>query len=87
MTDIRKQIGDTLAQLKRERDELRVQMQLAKMEAGDEWKIIESRLVKLEAKAKNIGSATAESSKEIGAAAKLLAEEIRDGFRNIARRI
>lgn len=86
MEDIRKQIKDTLEQLKQERDELRVKVHLAKMEASDEWKTVESRLVKLEAKAKEIGGATAESGKEVGAAAKLLAEELRDGLKNIARR-
>jgi SMC interacting uncharacterized protein involved in chromosome segregation len=85
MEDVRKQIKETLEQLRQERDELRVQVQLAKMEASDEWKEVESKLVKLEAKAKEIGGATAESGKEVGAAAKLLAEELRKGLRNIAR--
>ena len=38
-----------------------------------------------DAKAKELGEATAESAKDVGAAAKLLAEEVRDGFKNIAR--
>lgn len=86
MEDVRKQIKESLEQLKQERDELRVQVQLAKMEASDEWKEIEAKLVKLESKAKDIGAATAESGKEVGAAAKLLAEELRKGLSNIARR-
>jgi len=85
MDDIRKQINETLEQLKQERDRLRVQVHLAKMEASDEWKTLESKLAKLEAKAREIGNATADSGKEVGAAAKLLAAEVRDGFRNIAR--
>ena len=55
------------------------------MEASDEWQELEEKLVRLEAKAKELGGATAESSKDIGAAARLLGEEIRDGFKRIAR--
>ena len=87
MEDLKKQIRETLERLKQERDELRVKMSLAKMEAGDEWEEIEGKLAKLEAKSREIGSATAQSAREIGAAAKLLAEEVRDGFKNVARHI
>ena len=76
---------EMLDELKQERDELRVKLELAKMDAGDEWEKVEAKLVKLEAKAKEIGAATAEVSKEIGAAAKLLADEIRSGLKNIAK--
>lgn len=86
MEDVRKQIKETLDKLKRERDELRVKVSLAKLEASDDWKALEAQLAKLEAKAREVGSASSESARDIGAAAKLLAEKVRDGFRNIARR-
>ncbi|MBL1432880.1 MAG: hypothetical protein COB94_005490 [Gammaproteobacteria bacterium] len=85
MNDIKKRINDMVNDLKQERDELRVKLQLAKMEAGDEWKKLEAKLVKLEAKAKELGSATADASQDVGAAAKLLGEEIRNGFKKIAK--
>lgn len=85
--DIGQQINETLAKLKQERDKLRVKLNLAKMEVRDEWEITEAKLSKLEAKAKELGGATAESAKDVGAAAKLLADEVRDGFKNIARHI
>jgi len=85
MNDIKKRINDMINDLKQERDELRVKLQLAKMEAGDEWKKLEAKLVKLEAKAKELGSATADASQDVGAAAKLLGEEIRNGFKKIAK--
>ena len=59
----------------------------AKREAADELKVLDAKLKKLEGKAKELGGATAEASKDIGAAAKLLGEEIRDGFKHIAKRI
>lgn len=87
MEDIRKQIKETLEKLRQERDELRVKVSLAKLEASDDWRAIEAKLAKLESKTKELGNATAESAKDVGAAVKLLAEEVRDGFRNIARHV
>jgi len=83
----KKHIDEMLESLKEERDELRVKLQLAKMDAGDEWHKLEGKLHKLEAKAKELGSATADASGDIGSAAKLLAEEIRDGFKKVIGRL
>lgn len=85
MNDIKERIDEMLNTLKQERDELQVKLHLAKLEAGDEWEVIEAKLAKLEAKAKELGGATMDASTDIGAAAKLLGEEIRDGFKKIAR--
>jgi hypothetical protein len=71
--------------LKQERDELKVKLSLAKLEAGDEWEKLEAKLAKLEAKARELGGVTVEASRDIGAAAKLLGEEVRDGFKKIAK--
>jgi hypothetical protein len=87
MDDVKKRINETLADLKREADELRVKAHLAKMDASDEWKTLEVKLAKLEAKAKELGGVTAEAGKDIGAAAKLLGEEIRDGFKKFAKHL
>jgi BMFP domain-containing protein YqiC len=87
MKDTRKFIDDMLSELKTEREELQLKLKLAKMEAGDEWEKLEAKLQKLEAKAGEVGEATAEASKGIGAAAQLLGEEIRNGFRIIAKRL
>lgn len=85
MTDARKQIDKILLSLKKDRDELRVKLRLAKMDASDEWMELEKKLVKLEAHAKDVGEATAQASKDMGAAARLLAEEIGKGFKKIAK--
>lgn len=87
MTDVKKRIDEMLSELKQERDELRVKVHLAKLEAGDEWEKLEVKLAKLEAKTRELADATAEMSQDIGAAAKLLAEEIRDGFKKLAGRL
>jgi len=85
MNDINERIDEILKSIQQERDELIVKLQLAKMETSDEWKKIESKLELLEAKAKEIAEATADASKDVGSAASLLAEEIRDAFKKISR--
>jgi len=85
MNDAKTHIDELVDKLKQERDELQVKLHLAKLDAGDEWDKVQSKLEKLESKAKELGGVTAETSKDIGAAAKLLGQEIRDGFKKIAR--
>ena len=87
MEDVKKRVDETIAELKQQAGELRVKAHLAKMEASDEWKEIEGKLAKLEAKAKELSGVTAESAKDIGAAARLLGQEIRDGFKKFARHL
>ncbi len=87
MNDVKKRIEEMLNELKQERDELKVKLQLAKMEAGDEWEKLEAQLEKLEAKTKELGSAAADASQDIGAAAKLLGEEIANGFKKIRKHL
>lgn len=78
-------IDDMVKDLREEAEELKMKLHLAKMEVGDEWGKVEAKLDKLEAKASEIGEATAEASEDVWAATKLLGEEIRDGFKSIAR--
>jgi len=85
MDDVKERIDEILNDLKQERDELKVKLHLAKLDASDEWKKLEEKLAKLEVKTKELGGATAEASRDIGAAAKLLGQEIRDGFKNISK--
>ncbi len=87
MADMKDRIDNLIAELKQERDELRVRMNLAKLEATEEWHEIEQKIVKLEGKAKEVGAATAEASKDVGAAARLLGDEIRKGLKSIARKL
>lgn len=85
MNDLKAGMDRVLKDLRKERDELRVKMHLAKMEAGEEWHKLEAKLSKLEAKTRELGTATAEASHDIGAAARILGEEIRSGFKKIRK--
>jgi len=85
MDDLREHVEEMLEDLKKERDKLRVKAGLAKLELRDDWKVLEQQLARLEAKAKELGGATADASKDIGAAARLLGEEIGKGLKSVAR--
>jgi SMC interacting uncharacterized protein involved in chromosome segregation len=87
VNDITKQLDEMARKLEQEAGELRVKIHLAKMEASDEWKELEEKLVKLRSKTRELSGVTAEASKDIGAAAKLLGEEIRDGLKKLASRL
>ncbi len=87
MGDFKKTVDQLLNDLKVERDELRLKRGLAKLEAMDQWHINEAKLTGLEAKARELGGATGEASKNIAAAAKLLGEEIRKGFKSVAKHV
>ena len=85
MGDMKEKVNEMLAELKQERDEMRLKYELAKLEANEEWVKLEAKLEKFESRARELGGVTAEASQEVGAAAKLLGEEIRDGFKKIAK--
>jgi hypothetical protein len=73
----------TLDKLAQRRDELRVQMHLARAEARDEWDELEDKWHRLQHHLAPVGEASAETAKEIGAAAGLLMEEIWEGYGRI----
>ena len=85
--EAKEEIDELVQKLKQEYGELRVQANLAGREAADELHVLGAKLKKLEAKSRELGGATADASKDIGAAAGLLGQEIRDGFRKIAKRL
>lgn len=76
----------TLADLKRERDELRVKAHLARMEASDEWKAIESKLAHLESRLKELARETDHAIVNAASRAAIsFAEDMRDGLEKFAK--
>jgi predicted nucleic acid-binding Zn-ribbon protein len=86
MADLKDEINEMIADLKQLRDELKVQLHLAKEDIKNDWDEVEGNLAKLESKAKNIGDAAKDASGDVGEAAKLLAEEVKNGFDKIRSR-
>ncbi|CAA0120952.1 Uncharacterised protein [BD1-7 clade bacterium] len=70
-------------ELQQERDELRVQMHLASMDAKDSWDDLEHKWDALSLKLANAGDAASQASQEIETAIDMLAEEIKNGYKRI----
>lgn len=87
MNDDKSTLDELIENLRRERDELRVQLQLAKQEVRDRWEPIEGKWESLEGRLRAIGSATGEAGKDVATAASLLVDEITEGYREIWREL
>ena len=73
--------------LREMRDELKLQLHLGKADAREAFEGLEKRWQHLEGKLKLLREASKEDLGEIREAAKLLAEEIRDGYRHLKKRL
>lgn len=69
--------------LKVERDELRLRLHLLKAEGRDEWEQLEKQWQHFQQKAGSVGAVAGEAAGDVGAAARLLGEELRNGYRKI----
>jgi GNAT superfamily N-acetyltransferase len=74
-----------LSDFERQRDELKVRVQLAKSEAREEMAKLESRMDALRVKAQSAGSEAKDAMRDIGGAAEELANEIRIGLDRIRK--
>lgn len=71
--------------LKTLRDELRVQLHLAKSEAKERFEGAEKSWQDLEGKMKLIGRESKDAAGEVGEAARLLLDEIREAYQHIRK--
>ena len=87
MSDVKEQMTKALDHLKQQRDELQVQLHLAKADAKDEWARLEAQWddikPKLEAAREEVGK-TAES---VGAALGLAIDELKKGYERLRNRL
>ena len=74
-----------MADLERERDELRVRLHLAKQEARDELEKLDERIAELRARSRAARGEAGEAMDDIGDAAKDLWTEIREGFQRVRK--
>ena len=81
----REDFNEFVENLKQQRDELRVKMNLAAADAKDEWEKLEKQWGHFEAKAKQVGGETAGASKDVWDAVKDLGSEIKDGYDRIRK--
>jgi hypothetical protein len=79
-----KTMRDTLCQ---QRDEIRLQIHLAKLEALEEWEIAEQKFDDFERKINEFATNANDVSKDVLASAKHLGEEIRHAYDRIRRHL
>jgi uncharacterized coiled-coil DUF342 family protein len=81
------QLHETIEDLKRHRDEINVQMHLARAEMRDEWDGLEKKWDSLQSKFSAFKKDTGQSSKEVRAALSLLAGEIGQAYKRFKTRL
>jgi hypothetical protein len=85
MDDLKARLKGMMQQLETERDELKVKLGLAKLEARDEWKELEAKMDTLRGRMKVVGEGAKEAGGDVAAAADVLAGEIKAGFSKIRK--
>ncbi|MEW6134010.1 MAG: hypothetical protein AB1591_12765 [Pseudomonadota bacterium] len=87
MAELREELKKLEDAVIQQRDELRVKMHLAKADARDEWEKLESKWAEVQTKFAEVKKAASESSGNIEAAARLLADELLKGYERIRKLI
>ena len=73
--------------LNSERDELKLKLHLASMDAKDEFEEAEKNWDKLQIKASEIADVSKETSEELIAKAKIVGEELKEAYVRISKRL
>lgn len=81
----KERLQKVLQQLEQERDEMKVKLGLAKLEAREEWQELEEKLEGLRRRLKVMGGEAKEASGDVGAAVDMVAEEIKEGFARLRK--
>lgn len=81
--DLEKLFQSELLTLRNSRDELKLQIHLGGAELRDRFQALEHKWRAFEKRAATVGEVTREEGRDVGEAAKLLLEEIRDGYQHI----
>ena len=82
---LKRKLEKLVEELRQARDELQVQMHLAKAEVKDEWDELEGKWEDFHAHSSRVGQEAGEAAEEVGDALQLLGEELRKGYRRIRK--
>lgn len=85
MTKSNFEIDDILESIKQQRDEINLQLHLAKAEVRDEWEKNERKLDQLKNRMNAVRHEMGDASGDILAALKITAEEIKNGYDRIRK--
>jgi hypothetical protein len=87
MSAIQDEFNQLILRLKTQRDELRVKSHLFKLDLQEEWAATEKKWEQLNQKLNRAETEGAEAGREIGAAMKLLGEEIKAGYERVSKQL
>ena len=87
MSESLRDIEALIEGLKQQRDAIKVQLHLGKVEVKQEWEEMENKLEQLRAKVKLVQGEAEAASRDVFEAAKLLGEEIMQGYERIRKRL
>ena len=85
MSDQRNALDDVINRLKQERDELKVQMHLASMEAKDEYERVSGKIDELTEQYDPVKDAVEETAENVFTALGLVADELKVGFERVRK--
>jgi len=87
MGDDKNLMDDLIEDLKRQRDEIRVQMHLAKAEAKEEFSKLEERWEDLQKRIKSAGNEAVNAGKEVKNAVGIVAEELVEAYKRVKKKL
>lgn len=85
MTDNTSELAHLVEALRKERDELRVKLHLAKSDARDEWEKVEHKWQQVEARLPQVKAELGSAAGNVGAALALAIEEIQAAYQRIRK--
>lgn len=85
--DLQEEFENITATLKQQRDEIKLQLHLASLEARDEWNSHEETWSHFQTKLEEIGDETKETTDELLKSAKNIGEELKSAYENIVKRM
>lgn len=85
--DFKEQITEMMENLKQERDEIAVQLHLAKADIKDDWEELEKQWDNFKLRSEKVADAADASADDIGEALKLLGDEIKAGYEKVRKAI
>jgi hypothetical protein len=87
MADVKEQITNALEHFKQQRDELQVQLHLAKADAKDEWARLEKQWEETKPKLEAAREEAGKTAESVGAALGLAIEELKKGYERLRSRL
>lgn len=85
--DMKEEFARLVEKLKMERDEIKLKLHLASMDARKEFEATEKQWSQLKIKASEIADDAMETSEELIAKSKIVGEELKETYRRISKRL